>query len=178
MSEDLVPHEQRWSLAVPAARVDVVELGPDEWRRWRSLRRAALGQAPYAFGSTLAQWSGAGDTEERWRARFAGVAHNLLVVRDGRDVAMVSLSAPGTDGTPPELLSMWVAPEVRGTGVGDAAVAAVLARAAEAYPGREVVLSVFADNEAAVRLYARHGFADVGVSPDDPRERRMVHEPS
>ena len=46
---------------------------------------------------------------------------------------------------------------------------------AAAYPGQGVVLSVHADNLAARRLYARHGFVDAGPSPDDPGELRMVH---
>lgn len=157
--------------------MEVVVLGPDGWRRWRALRRAALAEAPAAFGSTLAQWSGAGDVEERWRARLSTVAHNLVLVLDGRDVAMVSLTVPGGD-EPPELISLWVDPAARGRGAGDAAVEAVLDLAARSCPGRPVVLSVHEDNDRAVRLYARHGFVDVGVSPDDPRERRMVRDPS
>lgn len=156
--------------------MEVVALGPDEWRRWRVLRLAALSEAPAAFRSTLAQWSGAGDTEERWRSRLTGVPHNLVVVADGRDVGMVALAAPDGD-EPPELVSMWVAPEARGTGAADVAVRAVLERADAAYAGRAVVLSVRADNAAAVRLYARHGFVDIGVSPDDERERRMRRAP-
>jgi RimJ/RimL family protein N-acetyltransferase len=157
--------------------VEVVPLGPDQWQRWRALRLAALAQAPEAFGSTLAQWSGEGDTEERWRSRWVRVPHNLVVVRAGVDVGMVSLAAP--DGAePPELISMWVAPEVRGTGVADAAVQAVLDLARERYPGRPVVLSVYEANAAARRLYARHGFADGGPSPDGDCELRMVHVPS
>lgn len=153
--------------------MEVVDLRPDDWRRWRALRLAALAEAPAAFSSTLTQWSGAGDTEARWRARLASSPHNLVVVRDGTDVAMVSL-APPVAGDPPELISLWVAPVARRTGAADAAVEAVLARAAEAYPGRGVALSVYEDNVAALRLYARHGFVDVGVSPDDEHERRMV----
>lgn len=155
--------------------MEVVALGPDQWRRWRALRRSALAQAPEAFGSTLAQWSGEGDTEERWRNRWTGVPHNLVVSRDGHDVAMVSLTAP--DGAElPELISMWVAPEVRGTGVADAAVEAVLALAAEHYPDRAVALSAYEANATARRLYARHGFVDAGPSPDGEGELRMVHE--
>ena len=152
-----------------------MELAPDDWRRWRALRLTALAQAPEAFGSTLAQWSGPGDTEERWRARWAGVPHNLVVVRDGLDVAMVSLTAPAGDG-PAELVSMWVAPEARGSGVAHVAVDAVLARAAQAYPGRAVALSVYEANHGARRLYARHGFVDAGRSPDGEGELRMLHQ--
>ena len=154
--------------------VQAVALGADGWRRWRALRLTALADAPEAFGSTLAQWSGAGDTEERWRARWVGVPDNLVLVQDGRDVGMVSLAAP-TGDEPPELISMWVAPEARRTGAADAAVAAVLALARTRYPGQPVVLSVYAANAVARRLYARHGFVDAGVSPDDEDERRMVH---
>jgi len=156
--------------------MEVVALAEDQWPRWRLLRRAALAQAPEAFGSTLAQWSGANDTEERWRGRWVGVPHNLVVVRDGVDVGMASLTVP--DGAaPPELISMWVAPAARGTGVADAAVEAVLGLAAEVYPGRVVALSVREANAAARRLYARHGFVDAGPSPDSRCELWMVHEP-
>jgi len=159
--------------------MEVVAVGPDEWPRWRALRRAALAQAPEAFGSTLAQWSGEGDTEQRWRDRWVGVPYNLVVVRDGQDVGMASLTAPGGPHGAglPELVSMWVAPAVRGTGAADAAVEAVLALAAEHYPGRSVALSVYEANAAARRLYARHGFVDAGPSPDGECELWMLHTP-
>ena len=153
--------------------MEIAALVPDDWRRWRALRLTALGESPEAFGSTLAQWSGPDDTEERWRDRWVGVAHNLVVVRDGHDVGMVGLTSPDGED-PPELVSLWVAPEARGTGVGDAAVDAVLALAAGTCPGRDVALSVHEHNGPARRLYARHGFVDVGPSPDGPGERRMV----
>lgn len=113
--------------------VEVLAVTPDDWRSWRVLRLAALAEAPAAFGSTLAGWTGVGDDERRWRDRLTTVPHNLVLVRDGTDVGLVSLVAPGENGTP-ELISLWVAPEARGAGVGDAAIDAVLALAAARAP--------------------------------------------
>jgi len=152
--------------------IEVVEAAG--WERWRGLRRAALAEAPDAFCSTLAEWSGEGDNEDRWRARLEGVAHNVVAVLDGRDAGMVSATAPVAGDV--ELVSMWVAPEARGKGVGDALVTHVLGWARQAGAER-VVLEVRAHNAPGVALYARHGFVDVGAGrgpgSTDP-DRRMA----
>ncbi|WP_324194448.1 GNAT family N-acetyltransferase [Nocardia blacklockiae] len=143
-------------------------LRTDDWRIWRRLRREALAEAPAAFGSTLAEWSGPGDTEARWRARLTDVPFNVIVRRHGIPAGMVS--AYRAENAAAELISMWVAPFARGLGVADAAVHAVLRWA----DGRAVGLSVKTGNQAAIRLYERHGFTDAGRSPDDADERRML----
>ncbi|WP_299039048.1 GNAT family N-acetyltransferase [uncultured Pseudokineococcus sp.] len=149
-------------------------LGEEDWPLWRRLRRASLEDAPEAFGSTLAQWSGDGDREERWRARLRDVALHLVVELAGEPVGVVAATAPSPVGEPEvELISMWVAPGARGRGVGDAAVEGVLGWASRELPGAAVALSVMAGNEAARRLYVRHGFVDAGPAPDDRCERRM-----
>lgn len=147
-------------------------LSPDDWRVWRDCRLAALAEAPDAFGSTLGQWSGDGDTEQRWRGRLATVAFNVVLSVEGRKVGMVSATVPGPEGAV-ELISLWVAPSARGQGVGDAAVAAVVAWAQAEHGEVSVVLSVKADNRPATHLYERHGFTDAGPSPHDPSERLM-----
>ncbi len=78
--------------------IDVVVLSPGDWRRWRELRRAALADAPAAFGSTLSEWTGAGDTEQRWRARLAAVALNVVLTLDDKPAGMVGATAPSRDG--------------------------------------------------------------------------------
>jgi ribosomal protein S18 acetylase RimI-like enzyme len=151
--------------------IEVRELKPDEWQLWRAMRRAALAESPAAFGSTLAQWSGPGDTEERWRARLSSVPLNLVLTVDGEPVGMVSGTEP-SDHRTIELISSWVAPSARGHGVADAAVSRVL-QWARAEHAADVVLSVRAHNHPAMALYRRHGFTDAGPSPDDPAERLM-----
>jgi ribosomal protein S18 acetylase RimI-like enzyme len=155
--------------------IEIVKVSPDDWRMWRELRLAALAEAPSAFGSTLAEWSGAGDTEQRWRARLADVALNLVVMCDGEAAGMVSAAAPGED-RPAELMSLWVAPSSRGPGVGDEAIRQVLVWVRENFAATAVELSVKTGNTHAVRLYEHHGFIDAGPSRYGPGERLMRFE--
>ncbi len=153
--------------------ISIRRVTSDGWQEWRLLRRQALDEAPYAFGSTLGEWSGAGDSEQRWRQRLDAVPVNLIADNDGAPVGMVSVTAVVHQEV--EIISMWVAPSVRGRGVGDALVRAALDHA-RAVGANRVVLDVTAGNEHAIDLYWRAGFADVGwaTSPDAPRpERRM-----
>ena len=152
--------------------IEAGNVTPDGWRLWRELRLAALMEAPDAFGSTLREWSGAADTEQRWRARLEAVPLNLVVTCDGEPAGMVSAKGPEGD-RPVELLSMWVAPACRGRGVGDEAIRRVLAWVSENCPGSDVELSVKAANDHAIRLYERHGFVDAGPSGYGPDERLM-----
>lgn len=50
--------------------IELRVLTPDHWPAWRELRLAALAEAPYAFGSRLADWQGDRDREQRWRDRL------------------------------------------------------------------------------------------------------------
>ncbi|AGS67209.1 GNAT family N-acetyltransferase [Streptomyces collinus] len=140
-------------------------LEADDWPLWRELRLAALADAPYAFGSTLAQWQGAGDREERWRARLSiPGAHDLMALLDGLPVGMAS-GVPGEGAEYVELISMWVDPAARGKGVGDHLIQAVERWAAER-GAKTLRLSVMPDNRTATALYARHGFTDTGEPGD------------
>ena len=160
--------------------IAVIALAADDWRQWRDLRLAALAQAPMDFGSTLAEWTGEGDTEHRWRARLSSVPFNAIITCDGAPAGMVGATTVNGDGAindgSVELISMWVSPEFRGRGVGDAAVRAVIYWAHVNFPGRAVVLSVKGANHRAIDLYARHGFVNVGRSPDSADEMLMRRE--
>ncbi len=147
---------------------DVIELqvlDPDNWRIWRELRLAALAEAPYAFGSRLADWQGDGDREERWRSRL-GIpdSYNLVAVLDGQPVGMASGVPAEQDGVV-ELISMWVGPAARGRGVGDALMRAVDQWARDR-GAKRIELAVVPDNDSATALYLRHGFTLTGELGD------------
>ncbi|HLY00859.1 MAG TPA: GNAT family N-acetyltransferase [Candidatus Cybelea sp.] len=135
----------------------------------------ALGEAPYAFSSTLAQWQGEGDSEVRWRARLSTVPLNVVADLNRKAAGMVSATAPDRDGMI-ELISMWVAPFARGCGVGDSLVASVIRWARERRAAR-ISLAVVESNRHAVALYRRHGFTDAGpidCTGSGVSERQMV----
>jgi ribosomal protein S18 acetylase RimI-like enzyme len=152
-------------------------LTPDDWARWRALRLAALADAPYAFGSGLADWQGEGDREARWRARL-GIpgSCNFVAAIDGKPVGMAS-GVPGPRHGVVELISMWVSPEVRGRGVGDHLVRAV-EQWARHVRASTLQLAVAPGNTRAVALYRRNGLQDTGrlgdVLPDEQHERIMA----
>ena len=151
--------------------MEIRELYADDWATWREVRLRALAEPPYAFGSTLADWQGANDREQRWRERFANVEFNAVAVDDATVIGTVGGLRQG-DGAV-ELISMWVAPDVRGAGVGDALIAAVIGWAASESV-ETLQLAVRRGNARAVALYERTGFQIVGPNPGDAAEDLMV----
>lgn len=142
-----------------------------EWPAYRALRLRSLANAPEAFGSSHAAeeaWA-----QELWMARLTAASVS------GRDCPLVAESA-GPDGAIADMLGllwakcdaedagivnlfqMWVAPEARGRGVAAALVdeAVAWARSIRAHTVR---LGVVCSNQAAIRLYLRKGFRDVGT---------------
>ena len=147
-------------------------LVPDDWRLWREVRLAALADAPAAFGATLESWSGGGDTEDRWRQRLEDVPLNVVAMNGDLPVGQASGIGPDDQGNA-ELISMWVAPTARGTGVAHALIEAVAvwARGAGASALR---LSVRRSNDRAMRSYLRNGFGHTDEPGDEPAELAMI----
>lgn len=127
----------------------------------------ALKLNPKAFAGSYDDWVEA--EQLRWEARLRQVPVNLIIVLDGTDVGQGSIGL-SDDGTP-ELISLWIAPGSRRTGVADTLVRALLDVGEQVWPDTALQLHVYAANTAAVRLYTRHGFR--AVNDDD--ELLMVH---
>ncbi|WP_144711566.1 GNAT family N-acetyltransferase [Curtobacterium pusillum] len=133
----------------------------DDWERWRSVRLAALAEAPAAFGSTLDDWADA--PEHRWRARLSIPGALDLLAYEGPAAVGMASGVPGDEPGTVELISMWVDPAHRGRGVATDLIGAV-AQWAREYGAQSLDLSVMPDNDAARRTYERNGF----VAADEP----------
>ncbi|QIS02735.1 GNAT family N-acetyltransferase [Nocardia brasiliensis] len=143
-------------------------LAADEWQTFRRLRLRSLADAPECFGATLAE--ARARPEQVWR-EILSKRVQYVAEADGVELGTVG-AMRDVERTGVHLISMWVAPEARGTGVADLLVETVLDWADTA--GSPAVWLAVADgNTAAERLYLRHGFVRTGVTgpvgPDDPR---------
>jgi len=153
-----------------------------EWRQYRAIRLAALSNAPEAFGSTFEAEDNRSD--EEWRVRAAAAAagqdRGLYVAAD-RNGSWHGMAGGFTPGEPPadvDVVSMWVAPEARGRGLGESMLHAV-ADWAVGRGFRTLGLWVTEGNEPALRLYERCGFIATGdrqplPSSPDKDELRML----
>lgn len=158
--------------------ISVRRLDPDDWPTWRELRLRALEDAPWAFGSTLAEIRDR-DNEAHWREGVTWPRVPFVAEVDGQPAAMGRLLF-GDDpvygdvpGARAELISVWVAPEHRGRGVGRALIAACVEHLAAHHPQTRLLLAVVETNLPARRLYESCGFGTGGRNPDDDTELLM-----
>jgi GNAT superfamily N-acetyltransferase len=135
---------------------EIRRVGPGDWAALRDVRLAALADAPHAFASTLAQERGYG--EQRWRDATGRTAY-FLAWDGGRPVGLVGGFA--RDGGGWHVVSMWVSPPERGTGVAGLLIEAVAGHAA-AQGAPDLTLWVTDGNDRARAFYQRAGFGSTG----------------
>jgi GNAT superfamily N-acetyltransferase len=109
----------------------VRRLGAGEADLLRTVRLRALGDAPMAFGSTLAREEGYEPEKwERWAAESASGERQAIFIAEP-EAGMASGVIDDEDPALAHLYAMWVAPDARGTGAGKALVDAVVAWATD-----------------------------------------------
>jgi GNAT superfamily N-acetyltransferase len=124
----------------------------------RSLRIQALTDAPEAFGSTLERELAR--TTDDWRRWLSPGATFVLDV-DGEPRGLVAAKRDEHSPGIVHLMAMWVHPDARASGAGDALVAEVIAWARA--EGADVIqLLVIDSNPRAQRFYERNGFRSTG----------------
>jgi GNAT superfamily N-acetyltransferase len=128
----------------------------DDWQLLRDVRLAALADAPHAYGSTLAREQGFDEAE--WRQRLT-TGLWVTATENVSFAGLVGVYLPKPDT--PMLIAMWVSPDHRGRGVGDALITEIVRWVTENRWSR-LVLRVADSNDAARRLFLRHGFTPTG----------------
>jgi RimJ/RimL family protein N-acetyltransferase len=141
----------------------VRRLCPDDWATLAAVRLTALTDAPQAFYSTLATEEHR--TEAEWRAGACTASWFAALDADGAPAGLVAVVHGGPPPGDAMLISMWVSPAHRGTGLAGELVAAALDDAAGAGADR-LTLWVRTGNDRAIRAHQRMGFALQDPPPD------------
>ncbi|MCY3738699.1 MAG: GNAT family N-acetyltransferase [Gemmatimonadaceae bacterium] len=152
--------------------MEIRRLGAHEGPRLRAIRLRALAEAPDAFGSTHDEAEAR--PPDSWDAQLREIPTFVAVV-DGEDVGIVRGARDDSHADAAWLISMWVAPEVRGQGVGEALIDAVVGWARASGAGR-LLLDVGDHNRPAIALYARMGFQPNGTTGSLPAPRDYIRE--
>jgi ribosomal protein S18 acetylase RimI-like enzyme len=149
----------------------VERLGLGEWRRLRDLRLRALRDAPDAFSATIDE--ALSRSPESWSKQLD--MPTFVAVSGAVDVGMVRCAPDEHRSDTGWLISMWVASDVRRTGVG-AALVDVIIDHARAHGITRLLLDVADDNAPAIALYTRKGFAPTGEKGTLPPPRQQIGE--
>ncbi len=130
---------------------------------YRQVRLTALRDAPSAFGSTYARE--VLFTEEEWLQRAGNLDKDrkigFIAMDAGEPCGLIGCLADEQDSSRADVVSMWVAPSHRRTGLSSALLDAVRAWAVS----RNIAtlqLMVTSNNYAAIAFYERYGFVKTG----------------
>ena len=153
---------------------EIVRVTADDWSVMRQVRLAALRDTPDAFWATHDDEV---DRPESWWREFAELGACFIAFSRAEPVGIAAVvPAPDLGDSARRLISMWVAPDARGRGVGRELVDAAIV-SARADGAHELQLEVTEGNEGARRLYERCGFRATGKKTPLPRNPAMLeHE--
>ncbi|HEX8135835.1 MAG TPA: GNAT family N-acetyltransferase [Actinomycetes bacterium] len=143
--------------------VEVRRVDAAGWKELREVRLRALADALDAFASTLEREAAFPDDVWRQRAQGGPASANFIVREDGVGVGMAAV-IPEPDPGRMQLVGMWVDPQHRHRGIGQALIGEAV-RWSREHQARELIAWVAERNTAARMLYAR-----VGFRPTDGRQ--------
>lgn len=153
-------------------------------RLYRALGRrmapeVAIVEAGEADLRAVRRWLNLEDLEDDSPPPMESGVSNLVAKRKGRIVGFVQLVHIGDPASPwvgHWLFSLTVRRRYRGLGIGEALTKRVAAEAS-AEQVSDLLLAVFEDNERAVRLYRKLGFAETKIDALEPmfEEERRLH---
>ena len=141
----------------------VTRIRADQWRILKNVRLRALEDAPYAFGTTLAEGQKRIDRDwqdmARDHATLLDRAYFMAYVGDN-PCGMAGCYRTASDTV--VLTAMWVAPEFRGKNIGEQIVRAVIEWAREG--GASTLEAWVSENNPARFFYQRIGFEETDLT--------------
>ncbi len=164
--------------------VEIIELPPEEWQRYREIRLEALREEPQAFGSSFAEMELKPDTfwQERLADALLGGKSWLWFAQQGeRLIGMIGAFFDEAQQAA-HIVSVYVTKEERGKGVGKALMERILAEIGKNEGIHKAFLGVNQEQTAAVEMYRQFGFTVTSeveeVQGDGKKHRGYLMEKS
>ncbi len=136
-------------------------LNADDAAQYRSVRLAALAEHPEAFGSSAAEFEQQSLDEVAKRLSTQSEAFSLFgAFLAGKLMGLIGFGRHSGQKVRHRggIYHMYVAPEVRGRGLGWLLVGQAVGYARQRPGLEEIILAVTVGNDPAYRLYERFGF--------------------
>jgi ribosomal protein S18 acetylase RimI-like enzyme len=154
------------------ASTRIIILAPERWEEYKELRLQALSNDPEALA--IAKEDEESKPESYWREKLV-VAQNkretllFFAEQEGKLVGTVGAAREYQDVTYcrhlVSITGMYVAPQIRGQGVGSLLMQTVLSELEKHSTATVAMLWVTATKKAAIALYEKNGFVSCGVLP-------------
>jgi len=142
---------------------------------FKTVRLWALQDSPAAFGSTFARESQFSDAE--WVRRAANMngekRMGYLAMDDESPCGIIGAFLDENDSLSASVVSMWVAPSHRRTGVGSSLISAIQTWA-RSRGVRALRLMVTGNNRTAIEFYERMGFSMTGKTEPYPNDPSLI----
>lgn len=150
----------------------VKRLGEDDWRQLRDIRLRSLTEDHPVLASLEREQ---GFKESHWRMRLRGSPW-FVATHNRRTVGLMSvIQEPGTPADERHVVGLWVAPEMRGKGVGESLLGAAADEALSDGAVRLTSWLLDGDHPTQDVLEAA-GFTPSGVRMPVPRDRSLTEE--
>jgi phosphinothricin acetyltransferase len=137
-----------------AATTEIRDLRPGDWAEVAAIYAAGIAGGDATFETEVPSW----------KAWDAGHGERLVAVRDGRVAGWAALAPMSERACYAGVaeVSVYVAPDAQGEGVGRALLDSLVARSERAGTWT-LQAGVFPENDASIALHTRCGFRVVGV---------------
>ena len=147
---------------------------PHQWQLYKSLRCAALAEAPYAFSTTLEDARQRSDEDWQHITRQYASHPNSHTYFAYVDRSPCGMAACVISGDEVELYGVWVDPAYRRKGIGRALIA-YARQWSQAKGAAQLRVGLFEDNLTALEFYRSVGFIDSGqIDPVLSKDTRRV----
>lgn len=154
--------------------IEIKTLSPEGWQLYKTMRCAALAEAPYAYSNALEGVLKRSDEDwQQLTLQYASDPNSITYFVFEGEVPC-GISACVVDGSEAEMFAVWVDPAYRRKGIGSQLIE--FARTwSELQGARKLKVGVFDDNLAALVFYRSAGFKDLGlIKPELSSEDRTV----